>query len=144
MVGATDGDAVSILLTELGPKVDPEKNPEALDGFPRSGTPTPVAPDYTNLKQHWATLSPTGVKSSDYTPSKKAPACPSATISGWAVNGDVPLPTLGQVLNRATATKASTAPTASATGKGGATGGREIAGMGVGLVGVMLGFVVWL
>lgn len=143
MVGAIDGNTGSILLTELGPKVDPEKNPDALDGFPRSGTPTPVAPDYTNLKKHWATLSPTGVKSSDYTPSKKAPACPSATVNGWAVNGDVPLPTLGQVLNRATATKASTA-TPSATGKGAATGGREIAGMGVGLVGVMLGFVVWL
>lgn len=85
------------------------------------------------------------MKSSEYTPSKKAPACPLATVSGWAVNGDVPLPTLGQVLNRATATKASTATvTASATGKGAATGGREIAGMGVGLVGVMLGFVVWL
>lgn len=143
MVCAIDGDDRSIVLTKLGPKVDPEKNPQALDGFPRSGTPTPVAPDYTNLKKQWATLSPTGVKSSDYTPSKKAPACPSATVSGWAVNGDVPLPTLGQVLNRATTTKA-TAATASATGKGAATGGREIAGMGVGLVGVMLGFVVWL
>lgn len=148
MVGAFDFHTRSILLMGPGPKVDPEKNPEALDGFPRSGTPTPVAPDYTNLKKHWATLSPTGVKSSEYTPSKKAPACPSATVSGWAVNGNVPLPTLGQVLNRATATKASTATnsaaTASATGKGAATGGREIAGMGVGLVGVMLGFVVWL
>lgn len=129
---------------EAGPKVDPEKNPEALDGFPRSGTPTPVAPDYTNLKKQWATLTPSGVKSSDYTPSKKAPACPSATVSGWAVNGDVPLPTLGQVLNRPTATATKSAATASATGKGGATGGREIAGMGVGLVGVMLGFVAWL
>lgn len=144
MVGAIDRNARSILLTELGPKVDPETNPEAVDGFPRSGTPTPVAPDYTNLKKQWATLSPTGVKRSDYTPSKKAPACPSATVSGWAVNGDVPLPTLGQVLNRATVTSTNSAATASATGKGGATGGREIAGMGVGLVGVMLGFVAWL
>lgn len=139
-----DSHTRSILLMELGPKVDPEKNPDALDGFPRSGTPTPVSPDYTNLKKHWETLSPTGVKSSEYRPYKKAPACPSATVSGWAVNGDVLLPTLGQVLNRATATKASTAGTASATGKGAATGGREIAGMGVGLVGVMLGFVAWL
>lgn len=134
----------------LGPKVDPEKVTEALDGFPRSGTPTPVAPDYSNLKNHWATLSPSGVKSSDYTATRKPPACPSATVSGWAVDGDVPLPTLGQVLNRATpsastsSTKAGTAATASTTGKGQATGRREIAGMGAGLVGVMLGFIVWL
>lgn len=89
-------------------------------------------------------MSPTGVKSSEYTPSKKVPACPLATVNGWVVNGDVPLPTLGQVLDRATATTTNSAATASATGKGAATGGREIAGMGVGLVGVMLGFVVWL
>lgn len=134
----------------LGPKVDPKKVTDALDGFPRSGTPTPVAPDYSNLKNHWATLSPSGVKSSEYSATRKPPACPSATVSGWAVNGDVPLPTLGQVLDRATAssstaaTAAGAAATASTTGKKSATGGREIAGMGAGLVGVMLGFIVWL
>ena len=66
-----------------GPKVDPEKVTDALDGFPRSGTPTPVAPDYSNLKKQWATLSPSGVKSSAYTASYKPPACPTATVGGW-------------------------------------------------------------
>lgn len=131
--------------------MDPEKVTAALDGFPRSGTPTPVAPDYSNLKKHWATLSPSGVKSSDYTASKKPPACPTATVSGWMVDGDVPLPSLGQVLDRATevsptpkTTATGSAATASASGKGAATGGKEIASMGAGLVGVMLGFIVWL
>lgn len=138
-------------LISYGPKVDPEKVTAALDGFPRSGTPTPVAPDYSNLKKHWATLSPSGVKSSDYTASKKPPACPTATVSGWMVDGDVPLPSLGQVLDRATevsptpkTTATGSAATASASGKGAATGGKEIASMGAGLVGVMLGFIVWL
>ena len=133
--------------------MDPDKVTAALDGYPRSGTPTPVAPDYSNLKKHWATLGPSGVKSSDYTPSKKPPACPTATVSGWMVDGDVKLPSLGQVLDRATvssktttttATASGSAAKASATGKGAATGGREIASMGAGLVGVMLGFIVWL
>lgn len=130
--------------------MDPDKVTDALDGFPRSGTPTPVAPDYSNLKKQWATLSPSGVKSSDYTASKKPPACPTATVSGWVVDGDVPLPSLGQVLERTTspttktATGSGSAATGSTSGKGAATGGREIAGMGAGLVGVMLGFMVWL
>lgn len=135
-----------------GPKVDPKKFTDALDGYPRSGTPTPIAPDYSNLKRQWATLTPAGVKSSAYTPSKKPPACPTSTVGGWEINGDVPLPTLGQVLDRAsissqaskTATATRSAATATTTGKGSATGGREIAGMGAGLVGVMLGFIVWL
>lgn len=154
MVSSICHSRISSLMYGLGPKVDPEKFTDALDGFPRSGTPTPVAPDYSNLKKHWATLSPSGVKSSDYTASKKPPACPSATVNGWVVDGDVPLPSLGQVLDRATvsseistkatATASGSAATATTSGKGAATGGREIAGMGAGLVGVMLGFIVWL
>lgn len=140
------------LTSTLGPKVDPEKNPDALDGYPRSGNPTPISPDYNNLKSQWATLTPSGVKLSDYSATKKPPPCPTSTLSGWEVNGDVPLPTLGQVLDRAaesssasqTGTATKSAASASATGKGVATVGREVAGMGVGLVGVMLGFIVWL
>lgn len=153
MVLRMNHSRISSLMYKSGPKVDPEKVPDALDGFPRSGTPTPVSPDYSNLKKHWATLRPSGVKSSDYTPSNKPPPCPTATVSGWVVDGDVPLPSLGQVLDRATdasttpkatTTASGSAATATTSGKGGATGGREIAGMGAGLVGVMLGFIVWL
>lgn len=127
----------------------------ALDGFPRSGQPTPVSPDYNNLKSQWATLSPSGVKLSAYsasTTSLSAPACPTSTPNGWLVDGTAPLPRLGQTL-----THSSTAPgatqTGSATGsaasgsptKGAAaTGIQEVAGMSIGLAGVMLGFIVWL
>lgn len=143
-----------LLMWMTGPKVDPEKFPDALDGFPRSGTPTPISPDYNNLKSQWATLTPSGIKRSEYSATKKPPPCPTSTLSGWEVNGDVSLPTLGQVLERAaassaasqasTATGATASASPSTTGKGVASVGREVAGMGIGLVGVMLGFTVWL
>lgn len=124
-------------------------------GFSRGGTPTPVLPDFTNLQSQWATLTPTGIASSAYTPSLTAPACPSSTAGGWLVDGDVKLPSVGQTL-AATTSGATAAATASSSGtatgsaasasstKGSANGGKEIASMSIGLVGVMLGFVIWL
>ncbi|PGH07205.1 hypothetical protein GX51_01992 [Blastomyces parvus] len=80
------------------PKGD-TSNPSALDGFSRRGTPTPVNPDFTNLKSRFATLSPTGVALSDY--SDKAlevtpPPCPSSTPNAWAVDPSADLPSLEQ------------------------------------------------
>lgn len=69
------------------------------DGFTRKGTPTPVSPEFDNLKSQWATLNPTGVRLSDYAKftSTISPAqCPSSTPGGWAVDPNSPLPTLGQ------------------------------------------------
>ena len=138
-------------LISYGPKVDPEVSTDALDGYPRSGTPTPVSPDYSNLQKHWATLTPAGVKLSAYTGSTASlspPACPTSTKDGWVVNGNAKLPSLGQTLDAAATASVTGAPTgsasASATGKGTAPGGKEVAGMGIGLIGVMLGFIVWL
>lgn len=143
-------------LINYGDKVDPKVSTDALDGYPRSGTPTTVSPDYGNLKSQWATLKPTGVKLSAYSASAKItpPACPTSTAGGWIVNGDAPLPSLGQTLDSAaTASGGSTTPTstgsaskatASATGGGTTAGGKEVTGMCLGLLGVMLGFVVWL
>ncbi|OAT07004.1 1,3-beta-glucanosyltransferase [Blastomyces gilchristii SLH14081] len=57
-------------------------NPSALDGFSRRGTPTPVNPDFTNLKSRFATLDPTGVALSDYSDRASevtAPPCPNST-----------------------------------------------------------------
>jgi hypothetical protein len=120
-------------------------------GFTRSGTPTPVAPDFTNLQSQWKTLTPVGVASSAYSPSLTPPACPTSTAGGWLVNGDVKLPSVGQTLATGTSGAAATG-TGTATGsaaspsstKGSANGGKEIAGMSIGLVAVMLGFMYWL
>ncbi|KAI9876046.1 MAG: hypothetical protein M1830_007459 [Pleopsidium flavum] len=137
-------------LVSYGSKVDPKTATDAPDGYPRSGTPTPVSPDYSNLKSQWATLTPSGVKLSAYSASATMtpPACPSSTAGGWAIDGNVPLPTLGQTLNRgaasASATGTATGASATATKKGSASGGKEMAGMSVGLTGVMLGFIIWL
>lgn len=134
----------------------------------RSGKPMPVTPDFSNLQSQWATLSPSGVALSAYSASTSAlstPACPSSTPSGWVINGNPPIPTIGQsatfdpvgsqvpsVAATATATAAtgsgsggspSGSASASAT-KGSANGGKEVAGMTVGLGMVLLGFVVWL
>ena len=137
---------ISSLINEAGPKVDPKVSTDALEGFPRSGTPTPISPDFFNLQKQWATLTPSGIKLSDYSATKlPAPACPAPTVSGWDVDGDVPLPSLGQRLTRTiTSQTAATAASPSATGKGTAPMGREVARMGFGLVGVMIGFIVWL
>jgi len=121
-------------------------------GFSRGGVPTPVAPDFTNLQSQWATNTPTGIALSAYTPSNSPPACPSSTAGGWLVDGDVALPSVGQTQQTGSATATSTsAPTGTgsaasptSTKKGGANGGREIAGMSAGLVAVMLGFMYWL
>ncbi|KAK2629816.1 hypothetical protein QTJ16_000636 [Diplocarpon rosae] len=119
-------------------------------GFSRAGTPTPVTPDFSNLQNVWKTLLPPGVVASAYTPSIPPPACPTSTPGGWLVDGDVKLPSVGQVLqtsSSATATSTGTATGSAATPsstKGSANGGKEIAGMSVGLVGVMLWFMWFL
>lgn len=122
--------------------------------WPAAGTPMPISPDYQNLKGQWATLTPSGVALSAYSASASsltAPVCPSSTSGGWLINGNPPLPTVGQSLNRATGSSAT--PTGTATGssasatatkKGTASGGKEMAGMSIGLAGVLLGFMVWL
>ena len=146
-------------LVNYGPSANPStvaaSATNVQDGYTRSGTPTPVSPDYSNLKSQWATLTPAGVKLSAYSASATSlspVACPSSTSGGWEVNGNAALPTLGQTLNRAAASSSATrttsatasAASATTTKKGTASGGREIAGMSVGLAGVLLGFIVWL
>lgn len=75
-----------------------ETNHYGLVSYPNgqiySGAPTPIQPDYDNLMSVWKTISPSGVAEATYTPSFSAPACPMAS-AGWAVNGDVSLPSLG-------------------------------------------------
>ena len=142
-------------LVSFGPPVAATAVASGIEGgFSRTGTPTPVAPDFTNLQSQWATLTPTGVKSSAYNPSTLTPpACPSSTAGGWLVQGNVQLPSLGQTQQVSTsgATAAATS-TGSATGsaakptstKGNANGGKEIAGMSGALVAVMCGVMYWL
>ena len=68
-----------------------------VQGFVRQGTPTPIAPDFTNLKGQWATLSPTGVSQSAYAASAPTtvPSCPAYTAGGWTVDPSAALPTIG-------------------------------------------------
>ena len=104
-------------LISYGPQVAATAT-NAPDGFTRTGTPTPVMPDFSNLSNQWKTLSPTGVAASAYTPSNSPPACPAATSGLWNVNGDVVLPTLNQVYSSAmnSATGAVKAQITSASG----------------------------
>ncbi|KAI9648266.1 hypothetical protein NHQ30_002898 [Ciborinia camelliae] len=123
-------------------------------GYSRAGTPTPVSPDFANLQSQWSTLTPTGVASSAYSPNVTPPACPASTSGGWLVDGDVKLPSIGQKEATGTATTSGSAsstgsatgsaPSATSTKKGSASGGKEITGMSVGLAAVMFGFMYWL
>ncbi|KAL5118798.1 hypothetical protein ACEQ8H_003301 [Pleosporales sp. CAS-2024a] len=118
-------------IVNYGPKVDPTSPGAPPDGFPRSGTPTPVQPDFGNLANVWKTLSPNAVQESAYSPSLPPVACPAYTAGVWEVDPTAPLPTLGPVHNfppsavassgRASATATSTVtpagtPTGSPTG----------------------------
>ncbi|POS75245.1 1,3-beta-glucanosyltransferase gel3 [Diaporthe helianthi] len=89
-------------LISYGPPVDPTATgSNVVAGFTRQGTPTPVSPDFSNLKSQWATLNPTGVMSSDMdTKSLSTRSCPASTAGslGWLLNGDVQLPTVGETL----------------------------------------------
>lgn len=88
------------------------------DGYTRKGTPTPISPDFNNLKSQWATLNPTGVALSEYSASAAkitAPPCPASTSGGWEVNPSSPLPTLGQTLGKE-GTKPTNTASASGTG----------------------------
>lgn len=52
-------------------------------------------------QRHWDTLNPTGVSSSTYTATKKTVTCPSSTSSGtWTIDGNIPLPTIEDLVIR--------------------------------------------
>lgn len=101
-------------LISYGPEVSATATGSNIeDGYTRKGTPTPVSPDFSNLKSVWATLSPTGVALSDYTASTSTItplSCPAETPGVWNVDPSSALPTLGQT--------ASASGTSTATGSG--------------------------
>jgi len=140
-------------LISYGPPVSPTATGASIKGgFVRAGTPSPIVPDFDNLKKKWASITPTGVAKSDYNPDHVSTRiCPTSTASGWLVNGNVALPSIGETF------KGTYTPIPSATGGGSGTTeptpsstknpappNREIAGMSAGLVGVMLFFTFWL
>ncbi|KLU81545.1 glycolipid-anchored surface protein 5 [Magnaporthiopsis poae ATCC 64411] len=121
-------------------------------GFTRKGTPTPVVPDFANLKSQWDRIpTATGVSRADYTPSPSTRACPASTKGGWLVDGNVALPALGESF-RGTYTPAPTAPPNSDSAPGPATTStqgaaasplREFTGMTAALAATLLFFVLW-
>ncbi|KAK0706534.1 Glucanosyltransferase-domain-containing protein [Lasiosphaeria miniovina] len=144
-------------LISYGPPVAPTATGSNIrGGFSRAGTPTPVSPDFNNLKSQWAKITPSGVAQSDYSPSLVSTrACPASTQDGWLVNGNVALPSIGQVFTGALSTVPIAIPTTTTTAalgsaattsttKNPAPANKEIAGMSAGLAGVMLFFTFWL
>lgn len=142
-------------LIKYGEKVDPTASGAPPDGFTRSGTPTPISPDFANLSNQWKTLKPTGVKMSNYNPSLTPPPCPAYTSGVWEVNGGVALPSVGQTfdagvkssITAGTAGASQTIAQASQSSPTGAAPGnpiREVQGMGMGLLGLLLGFFWWM
>ncbi|KAK3315124.1 Glucanosyltransferase-domain-containing protein [Apodospora peruviana] len=140
-------------LISYGPKVEPTVTGKNIEGeFTRAGTPTPVSPDFYNLKSKWATITPKSVALADYKPTALSTRdCPTSTASGWLVNGNVALPTVGETYS-GTFTPAPTASNTDTAGNAASPSStnnpapvnKEIAGMSAGLVGVMLFFTFWL
>jgi len=91
-------------IISYGPPVgDPSKDDATVfDNWTRKGTPTPVSPDFSNLKTKWASNNPTGVSRDDYDPDHVSTrACPTSTEGGWwQVDGDVRLPRLDETVTQ--------------------------------------------
>jgi 1,3-beta-glucanosyltransferase GAS1 len=133
-------------LIQYGPPVDVTVVASNVKGgFTRAGTPTPIQPDFDNLKSQWATLSPTGVALSAYdTKAVSTRACPASTAGGWLVNGNVRLPSLGETF-KGSFTPTQTAENGSPTPtKNPGSLDKEITGMSAGLIGLGLVFTLWL
>ncbi|CAG8184724.1 unnamed protein product [Penicillium salamii] len=109
-------------LISYGASVDPAtaSGTQIEDGFTRQGTPTPVLPDFNNLKSQWATLHPTGVALSAYKKSMSSASlkCPASTSGGWAVDPSAPLPTLGQTYKKGDSGSTATTSNSEATSTG--------------------------
>lgn len=154
-------------LVSYGPKVDQSiVNDVVYDGFTRKGVPTPVQPDFNNLKSQWATLNPTGISAAAYVPTVSTRDCPRSTPGGWEVDGNVRLPTLGESYTYAplpTQSRGSgsgsgsggsgtsgnspsgTGPDgSSSTNAGSHASGNMVVTMGGALMGVFLIFIYWL
>ena len=100
-------------LISYGPSVAATKTGAGISaGYTRSGTPTPISPDFDRLSSQWATLNPSGVSANAYSANANPPACPAYTSGMWEVSGNAPLPSLGQKA------KAYTSKVNSATGGG--------------------------
>ncbi|KAJ5235105.1 Glycoside hydrolase superfamily [Penicillium citrinum] len=113
-------------LISYGPSANAKAATNTLieDGYTRKGTPTPVSPDFANLKKQWATLQPTGVALSDYKKSASeisAIECPASTKGGWAVDPSSPLPTLGQTYKKESASETTGKGSGHATSTSGST-----------------------
>lgn len=140
-----------------------EGSKDWFDGWMRAGTPTPVKPDFDNLKSKWATINPTGVSKKDYDPKHVSTrACPKATGDGWwEINGNVALPTVGQTFSSgsfstkasATADPSDNADKASESGKAdadtkddedAAAGTQQLAAFGASLAIGIFGLALWL
>lgn len=88
----------------------------------RQGTPTPVAPDFSNLKARWATITPSSVAMSAYSAVSVTPRhCPSSTAGGWEADPGLPLATLGQVATPAPPNSTSSGPDPTAPHSPGST-----------------------
>ncbi|KAJ5240059.1 Glycoside hydrolase superfamily [Penicillium chermesinum] len=112
-------------LISYGPSVaGPATNTIVEEGYTRQGTPSPVQPDFNNLKSQWAKASPTGIALSEYrksTASIKAVECPASTSGGWAVDPKAPLPTIGEAYNGQTATETGSSGSSGSSGSQTAT-----------------------
>ncbi|KAF1983302.1 glycoside hydrolase family 72 protein [Aulographum hederae CBS 113979] len=141
-------------LVSYGEKVDPSDPEAPPDGYTRSGTPTPISPDFENLKSQWKTVDPSSVSMNAYSPSVTAVDCPAMTSGVWNVEQSAALPSLGQTYDAA-----ATSASGSGGGQGSATGSaapagtsgaampsfkNDLWGMSAGLVGLGFTVLMWL
>lgn len=117
-----------------------------------------MTPEFPNLSSRWATLTPSGVKASNYNPTLTPPPCPAFTSDVWEVDAKSEMPTIGQTyqVQQQSASTTGSSASASPTGQSGQSGsastekgaasavsawGLQCMGLGVAMV---AGLCIWL
>lgn len=56
------------------------------------GVPSPMQPEFDNLKSAWAEASPSSISAVNYNPTISVMVCPAATEGIWTIDGNAELP----------------------------------------------------
>jgi hypothetical protein len=96
--------------------------------------------DYSRLSSQWATVTPEGIKSSDYSPTRTAPSCPAFESGAWSVRADMVLPTIGlEGFTTPTAPRSSRTPRQTSDPSRSRTGSASVAAETSGAAGARTG-----
>lgn len=113
-----------------------------------------MSPEFPNLSSRWKTLTPTGVKASNYNPTLTPPPCPAFTSNIWEVDAKSKMPSIGQTYEaQQQASTTGSGASAGLTSQGSASATPSAkkgaastvsASLGLGFAAMVAGVCIWL